>query len=79
MLTESGFLESLLHRAGGDFVKHDAEEGGLTGLLRFQFFLQVKADGFAFAIRIGREIDVIDALAACFSSAISFFLPSITS
>ena len=37
-------------------------------------------DGFAFAIRISREIDGIDAFAAaCLSSAMSFFLPSMIS
>ena len=36
------------------------KNAGLPGLLRLQFFLQVLADGLAFAIRVSREVDGID-------------------
>ena len=39
-----------------------------------QFLLQVIADGFAFAIRVGCEIDVFDALGGLFQLADELFL-----
>ena len=54
-------VECLLHSIGGDFVEHHAENGRLIRLLRLEFFLQMPADGFAFAIRVSRQVDGIDA------------------
>ena len=71
-------LERLLDGAGRDLVEHHPIK--LRAFFRaVQLFLQVIADGFAFAIRVSRQINGVDALGRRFNSAISFFLPSITS
>src|SRR4029078_4323362 len=61
-------LESLLYGALGDlFEGHATDAVGLVAILLLlflllsvaQFFGQVPGDGFAFAVRVGRQIDVV--------------------
>ncbi len=52
-------LEGLQDGVLGDFVKEHPVD--IFGLAR-QFFVEVLADGFPFAIGVGREIDVVDPL-----------------
>ena len=66
-------LEGFLHCALGDFVESDAADAvAVVAILIFffvfflpillavaQFFGQVSGDGFAFAVRVRREIDVV--------------------
>ena len=64
----AGMGEGLLHGLLGDFVEGDAMDGlGFfscgCGLRRrcCQFFGEMGGDGFAFAVRIGRQIDGVGA------------------
>src|ERR1035438_2948226 len=60
-----GVLEGQIDSLLGDLVEHHAENLG-DALFVLQFFLEVVADGFAFAVRIGREIDFIHILGGGF-------------
>jgi hypothetical protein len=58
-----GFIKGLLYGIRGDFVEHHPEDGRFVRLLLGpQFFLQVPADGLAFAIRVSGQINGINAL-----------------
>ena len=57
-------LESFLHRPLGDLIESDAMDRDAVRLLATlaaaiarQFLCEMRRDGFAFAIRIGGEID----------------------
>jgi hypothetical protein len=76
-----GLFEGLPDGVLRDFVKHHARSnfGPSGSFFGFEFFLEVPADGFAFAVRVSREVDVFDLFAVSRSSVMSFFLPSMTS
>ena len=79
-------LERFAHRALRNFVESDAANAlrfGLGVLLGFflflllgavaEFFRQVRGDGFAFAVRVRREIDAIHAQRQLLQPGDNFF------
>ena len=58
MFTWPGFSKAFSIGVLGDLVEHHPEDLRAVPFLPFcKFFLQVIADGFAFAVRVGREVD----------------------
>ena len=52
-------LESFLHRALGDLIEHHAK-GRYGGFLRDDLLREVLADGFAFSIRVGGQVNSVN-------------------
>ena len=57
----AGRQERLADGVGGDLVEHHPEDLDLGVAGPVELFLEVKADGFAFAVRIGRQVDRVHA------------------
>jgi hypothetical protein len=57
-----GLVESPLDSIRRDLIKHDPKDGGFAGFFGLQLFFQMPADRFPFPVRVGREVDGIDAL-----------------
>ena len=62
LVDHAGVLKRLLNGVLGDLVEHHPVNMRPAVLLALQLLLQMKADGLAFAVGVGRQVNGFDAL-----------------
>ncbi len=68
----AGVLKCFLNGVLGDLVEHHPVDVRPAILLALQFLLQMKTDGFAFAVGVGGQVNGFDALGGLFQLADEF-------